>query len=352
MARQFDHGFENDYLEDWTPVNASASGAQKRTGNYSVYFSRDDIGGPTVCSLTRAFTAKDEVYVQGAFYNDYMTANTAKWIGIKLDNAGSADELFVYVDALDHTTLYWSWSGSSGSVPFAWVNDAWYVMEVHAKVDPAGNEVLQVRIDGQELIDVSGEYSVAFSTFDKVQLYALASGNVGGWTKVHMFWDDFFLNDTDGASDNDWVNQKRLYPLYTTADGTYTELDRGGVDSGSNEGQIDELPPDGTEWVESATVDEKDSYDIDDTPALIDGVAYAIHSLVLRGRAKVTIGGMGAGWVPFLLSGGSIPSSCPSHWTPTTSWLPYRCRRTLDPNGDISWVRAAVDLAEIGVKVV
>lgn len=352
MSREYEHGFENDYLEDWTASNAAASALQARTGNYSCRLYHNPFNADAVGYIQRTFTAADEVFVQAAFYVATMTGDLYERIGVYLDNVASPDPLYVYVDAKNHNTLYWSWSGSSGSESYGWAEDAWIVMEIHAKVDPAGNETLQVKMDGTLIIDEEGEYSVGFNTFDRVTLHAIGEKVGLGYSEVDVYWDDFFLNNEDGAEDNSWPDQIRLYPLDVMGVGTYTQLDRGGVDSGANWSQLDELPPDAAEWVEGDTVGEKDSYHIDNTPATIAGVPYNIRAIVMRGRAQTTIGGTGAAFRPFVLSGGSLPSDCVDQWVLTTSWAPYRCRRIQDPDaGPGDWERAAVDAAEIGVRV-
>lgn len=357
MARLYDYGAESGGIEDWVVSHAAVSGVQKHTGSYALRLYRSYIYGISG-SAYHNFDSAAEVYAQFAVYINTLTGpgNDVRFRFRLYDKDDGSNPVEVTFRENDKNNIRYEWGSlADATAAFVWANATWYVVEVHAKIQAGGDETLQITIDGTTVLDWTGEAAPGWTEFDRLHFYAYTTDEAGPPTTsvFDVYIDDVFVNSAAGAESNSWVGQLRLWPLPVTGAGVYTQLARGGVDSGANWSQVDEIPYDTTEWVREAIARKKDSYEVTDTPATIAGTVYDIRAVILRGRARVTIGGLNAGLRAFVLSGGSIPDYCPCpDWTPSVQWDTYRCRYPDNPADDQDWERADVDAIEAGVKVI
>jgi hypothetical protein len=140
--------------------------------------------------------------------------------------------------------------------------NTWYLLEVHLKIhDTSG--IAEFKIDGSlEGSTFSGDTRNGTpTTIDNI--YSL-NPTGGGW-----YFDDIALNDTDnsdGKNDNAWCGDghiELLMPTGNSPDGGWSDQFTGSdSNSTDNYALVDELPPNGTDYVQSETVGHQDRYQL------------------------------------------------------------------------------------------
>lgn len=295
--------------------------------------------------------AKSDIWISGDVYLDHqVTGVVDSWyvnVRVGWDKFGSSDLGYVELDE-QNQRINWSWSGSSGYVSFVVSEDTWYEIKIHVVVSAGGDEEVQVWVDGTKHIDWTGEASVTFSDIDRLYLYTYGDDVGAGWIFPNSLFDDFVVNSSDGAQDNGDPGAVRFVGLPPTSDGAKTDFDRGGVDSGDDWDQVDEIPPDGSEYLESDTPTEQSTFGFTGTPATIDGGAYSITGLHVVGRHKLSAAQDDAGIQPILHLGGSIDYG--GSFDPGTAWESFEERWRQNPYAASAWTRATVDGMEGGME--
>lgn len=159
---------------------------------------------------------------------------------------------------------------------------------------------------------------------------------VGG--NAHV--DDFYIDD---GSRGLWGNQKMEY-LPVNGDGTYTQLSRGGADSGSNHGQVDESAQNGdTDYVKATAVGQKDTYTL--TPMSGAPLDVTCLQLTMVARKEDILDRE----VAFLLKSGAT-EDLGANLSLDTSYGHFIKPYVLDPHTGSPWAYAGVNAAEIGVE--
>lgn len=137
-------------------------------------------------------------------------------------------------------------------------------IELRVTVDDSAGVVV-VRVNGSEVINLTGQdtRNGAAAQITEVQL----------WGGIDGAFDDFYLCDTTGSVNNDFLGDVKVVTLYPNGAGDSTDFT---PLSGSNYQNVDEVLADGdTTYVESSTVSDKDLYTFENlgyTPESIYGV--------------------------------------------------------------------------------
>lgn len=296
----------------------------------------------------------DEIWISVNVYPDVWWSGLATEgsadIRVGWNNQASPDLGYVELDDIN-SLLTWSWSGSGESVAFAVSQDTWYHIVIHAKVASAGDEEIQVWVNGIKYFDWTGEASVAFSTIDRLYLYDYTEHRTGvGDVGANCRFDNLVVNAPGGAvpADDGDPGQVHFVGLPADRDGALTEFDRGGADSGADWDQVDEHPGDGTEYLESDTPGEQSTFGFTGTPASIDGGPYTLSGLHLVGRHKLSVAQDGAGLMTMLHLGGSIDYG--GSFDPGTVWEALVHRWQQNPYTVDDWTRAGIDGLEGGIR--
>jgi hypothetical protein len=296
------------------------------------------------------FESASEVWVSLNWYVETDSAGAASPINerfrLQLDNDADSDVLDVFLNVEDDLVGF-TWGAQAESTTLSMEQDTWYLLIVHAKVDPGGGEVVQVWVDGINMIDWSGAVGPDFSEFDRVILRGSAEQEGPGFIQVGIRVDNLVVNDTLGSEDNGNPGQVYFVGLPVTGAGAQTNWDRGGVDSGNNWDQVDEVPADAAEWVETDTDAEVETYEATDVPASIDEDAdYVIRAVHVVGMVKLGAVSANNGIYPILRSGGNNYQG--TLVNPGVVWQRFSHRWTQDPDTGADWVKANINTAEPG----
>lgn len=124
-----------------------------------------------------------------------------------------------------------------------------------------------VKLDGVTIFNLSG-VNTGGANADTVYIGPLAGG--GGSTEDY---DDFWVCDTSGSVNNDFLGDMRVYTLYPSGNGNYSQMARTGGSGSGNYTAVQEATADGdTSYVSDATPGDIDSYAFDDLPATANTV--------------------------------------------------------------------------------
>lgn len=198
-----------------------------------------------------------------------------------------------------------------------------------------------VRVNGASITSGTGvdTRNGANSTANQIQLRGASAP--GGTYDI----DDMYVCDGTGSANNDFLGDVRVDCFMPNANGNSSQLVGSDADSTDNYLLVDEASQNGdTDYVQSATVNNKDTYaftDMSHTPTSIFGAQINMIAKKddsgSRSICAVT------------RSGGSDTDGATQALS--TAYLCYREIRETDPNTSAAWTRTNLNSAEFGVKV-
>lgn len=223
------------------------------------------------------------------------------------------------------------------------VANTYYHVEVKATIHDTTGSV-QVRVNGTPDASYSGDTRNAGTTglldrFAQVTPYGGSTGN------GFAYLDDFVLMDTSGAVNNDFKGDCRVEALFPNGNGNSSMLVGSDGNSTDNYALVDENPPNSdTDYVESSTVGDKDTYAYSNITSTI-GV---VHGVQILPFAKKTDAGSRS-IAAVARSAGVEAMSADLPLTAAYQYLPAIVQS--DPAVAGPWTIAAVNAAEFGVAV-
>jgi len=280
MARIFMTGFEAQsiYVCDWIRNSPEINTGTKRTGSASVYVNGSEgIGNSLSGSPSEIFLRIPHYYSSAGYYTAVF---------LSLYDRDEANQLtFMYNKATNLVEVRRGDEGgtllATGSI--ACPPGAWYCHEIHVVIDNSVGEV-ETKVDGESDIDIDSTDTQATS-YSEVTKFLLGldenDRNAAG------YYDDIAINDTTGSDNNSWIGRGGIYGLFPEGAGTYTDFT---PSAGANWQCVDEKPPnDDTDYVQSGTVTDQDTYEMEDLVPVVGGVT-AVQWLA---RAKLESAGAG-----------------------------------------------------------
>jgi hypothetical protein len=217
--------------------------------------------------------------------------------------------------------------------------NTYYCFEIHVKIADSGG-VIEVKIDGVPDVSFSGDTKPDTNTgFDGV---GYSNGACTTWI------DDLAMNDTTGSADNSWCGDGHIVMLSPNAAGDVAQLTRGGTNSGSDYGQVDEVPPNGDTdylWHDTAGM-----YTLLGMSTYTLAANESVRRVYVEGRVREEAA-----------NGDSVQMGLKTHsaeyWgsnQPVTTTY----RRILgdeylvNPNTGVAWTQAELDALQAGTKIV
>lgn len=256
---------------------------------------------------------------------------------------------YIWLDDVKDQIGY-SWGTQSDSKVKEIDQLEWYHIMLRVRADATGADIMEYWLNGVLEFEFDTNCQSDISSVDEIVLghHLFAGYGNAGTTKAG--WDNLIVNNTLGPIDNGSVGVRYLRGQRANDVGSWTQLTRAGTDSGNNWNQVDEVPPDGLEWVETEVSGERDSYNFENSPALIEGARYEVKKVIARWVAESTMLDGGA-IKPFLVSGGSLPGELHygAQQALTLIWTPYEEIWHENPAGG-EWTQPAIDALEVGVE--
>lgn len=141
--------------------------------------------------------------------------------------------------------------------------DRWFHCEIRALIADSGGTV-EVRINTVPVIQLVGAdtKNTVNAYFDSVFLGGHTSNNNVGPSSDHpIVYDDMFVNDTTGATENDWAGNLRVKTQFMIANGATDQFTIGGTSpAATNWESVLNINLDDSKYVFSATIGNIDLY--------------------------------------------------------------------------------------------
>jgi len=331
MALLFMDGFDaGDYATKYTLAGIAAT-ATGRFGGSSVSITSN--------GLKKSITPSAQVFC-GFAYTTPSVSNAA----------GGSSQIFILsgdVGATEHLRISSGggqvWLGRAGTQittaanPYGETANGWQYWEVSATIADTGGTCI-IRINGTEVINFTGDTrnGGTSTNIDTVQLWR------GGNNPACSF-DDFYICDATGTTNNTFLGDVRVQTLTPNAAGSSTQWVPTG--SANNWDNVNELPFSTTDYNSSATSGQRDLYALTDLLAGTAQVLGVQNNVVVRktdagARSVRTVSKSGA----TVVTGTAVSLS--------TSDTTVSTLRTTDPATSAAWTVSGVNALEAGVEVV
>ena len=219
-------------------------------------------------------------------------------------------------------------------------NGVWHYVEL--KIGWGTSASAEIRLDGLTVGSVSGVDTRSHAS-DPGYVQLCIGAPITVATGVAMYFDDFYLCNTSGVVNNDFLGPVKVYTLYPTANGSINQFTP--VGAASNWDAVNEQTYDGaTTYVATSSSNQIDKYNVTDmgavTPPAIYGVALGSWSTKMENtprqmRHNLTVGGNTTNGAVFAPIVGPYMHSQEIFQT--------------TPSGG-AWTKADVDSMQIGVE--
>ena len=365
MARLWSSGFElntiqgspNFYeFDGTTSTGLSISSTVKRSGTYSLRCAPAGSNG----NVSHSEAAGSAGINSARYWRIYFRVDTrppAENTFMRLmPPTGTAMLVWLTVDSDGILRLY-DEDGQIGSASGVLSLATWYRVELLVDRTPAaGSHIVRARLDG---VEFAGSSSRNLSTqFNSLRVGCNAKTPSEGHTSGLWYIDDWAVNDETGSEQVGWCGEGSIIAIRPNAIGDSSDWARGGSNSGSNWGQLDEVTPnDITDYVRSnGTLNEKDEHNLQ-TPSFSNSVVRVVQ-LGVRYRGEAA-----SAHDSFVLrlkasSVGTVEES--SAITPdTTSWhtntniapRPYPLTSYFQPSTSNRWDLTSLTNAQAGYRL-
>lgn len=229
--------------------------------------------------------------------------------------------------------------GSATLIP-GFAISKWFYVEFKATIH-ASTGIAVVRVDGNEIINLSGQNTkiTANASADSIRLHTRDN------QATAMYLSDLYICDgTGSAPQNDFLGDVRVDAAYPDGNGNSSQLVGSDGNSTDNYLLVDEHPAnDDTDYVESSTVSDKDTY----TYGAVPGSSGTVYGLQTCTYAKKTDAGTRKIANVARLSGTEVDSA---DLTLSTTYSYLRDVKETKPGGG-AWTISDINSAEFGVKV-
>jgi hypothetical protein len=335
----FDHytSFAQKYEIVTSPPAINSSAA--RTGSGGMV-PAPTIGGPNLKLLSAA--NEHATLIVGAAFRRIGTPGS-HWLFDLCSDTGGTQHLVLQIDATGKLTVRRGSQvsgtilGTESGASFSVLN-TWHYVELKALLsDTVGT--IEVRIDGNTtpviLLTAQDTKNAGTKTvFDSV---APAQDQSAGF---HM--DDFYICNGAGSVNNDFLGDIKIDTLLPNNNGFSSALLGSDGNSTDNYLLVDETPPNTTDYVSSATVDQKDTYAFSNTTVSGTVMGVQINSFAQKNDA-------GTRQIAHVTRRTIDYDS--ADMTVGQGFGYYRTLQETDPSTSAAWTTAGVDAAEFGVKV-
>lgn len=149
----------------------------------------------------------------------------------------------------------------------------WFYIEMKTLIAVAGT--VEVRVNGVTVLSFSGNTTISGNaTANTLWLV----GYIGDYNEL-FYYDDLYLCDGSGATNNDFLGDCRVEALFPSGAGATAAWTRGGTDSGANWSQVDEATPNNdTDYNKSNTIGQTDTYAMTDLVSAT-GIIYGVQKM-------------------------------------------------------------------------
>lgn len=340
MSLLFFDGFESyataDILKEWTSQNGSptvdATGGRRGGGCLS------STTTSAATNVVKTLAASVSTFVAGFAFNPSASGAFGRSIAKFMDSGSNQLEIRLNSDATLSVTRNSIVLGTStATVNY---NSDQYI-EFKATIhDTAGT--YELRLNGVNILSGSGVDTKNTANASINQIMIGVDGNPG--SSITWKYDDFYILDTSGATNNNFLGDVRIDAVYPNADGTHTDWTPStGTD---HYALVDEATPNTTDYVSSSTAGQKDSFNMASPPVLASEVIFGVRVKVAAlkddaGSRSIKVG---------VRSG--TAESVSTAQALSTSQLYYSNIHEVDPDTGVAWTPSGIDNLQALVEAV
>lgn len=219
-------------------------------------------------------------------------------------------------------------------------NNVFNYIELKIKIDDSVG-TYEVRVNGVNWVSGTGAdtRNAGNASVNSFSLGSVGSVSLSGAND----FDDLYVADISGSTNNDFLGDVRVDTILPTSDGNYSQFTPSTGSTHFN--LVDESTPNTSDYNLSSTVNDRDSYGMDNLTALSSQTVYGVqvNAAVLKDDA-------GARSVATMVRSSSTDGDGASIAIGTSQYYISQVYE-LNPNGSVAWTEATVNAMEAGVKV-
>lgn len=229
------------------------------------------------------------------------------------------------------------------SIAGAYQNKEWFHIEAKPVIATSGGTI-EIRVNTVPVVQITGAntQNTANAYFDSI----FVGGHIPvNFTQVHCTFDDLFVNDTTGTSNNNWSGNLRVKTQFMIANGATDNMTIGGTSPAATNWQsVLNQSLDDTKYVYSATVGNLDLYTPDPNLNAPFVRAVQVRAALRQDDATQRSAKM------LLRIGATVYANAAEHFTNQTFTF-YKARWDLSPATSVSFTGAEVNGLQAGLKV-
>ncbi|MBA3588311.1 hypothetical protein [Methylibium sp.] len=338
MALQFidggDHYVTADITKKWSANTGATIAATGRRGGGAIRF----LTAGTSNYLTKTLGAQASWVVGFAF--EFSAAGAL--VVARFTDAGTAQcELRQNLDG----TLSVTRNGTAltnGTSVLALSTSTFYYIEWKVTIaDSIAANSCKVRVNGADVITVATGQDLKNTANASANAFAI--GRVAVTASGSSTFDDIYICDGTGSTNNDFLGDVRIDTLYPNADGAFSQFTPS--TGTSHFALVDEATPNTTDHNDGATIGHRDSYAFGNLDALTSQTVYGVQV-----NAAIMKDDAGAKSASTFARSGSTNTDGASAALGTAQVYVSQVYE-FDPNTAAAWTEATVNAAEFGVRV-
>lgn len=221
------------------------------------------------------------------------------------------------------------------------INTFYYVEWKVTIADSISAGSCKVRVNGVDIITVATSQDTKNTS--NASANQVRIGSVNNTSSSNLTVDDFYVCDSTGSTNNDFLGDCRIDTIYPTSDGNYSQFT---CSTGSTHyALVDETAPNTSDYNDGVTVGDRDSYGMGNLSALASQTVYGVqvNAAILKDDA-------GSKSAATFVRSSSTNGDGASTALGTSQVYVSQVFET-DPNGSIAWTESSVNAMEAGVKV-
>jgi hypothetical protein len=332
------------------PVGSPATNASYVTGRFGTGFAikgAQTTSGPF--ELTHVFSgaARTAVVTGASIFNGAGYTYSATLFAFRAGAGATSEVLTLRVNPTGyspagrlsvnrglHTQTGTELGVSAVTVP----SDAWHRIEVKVIAGTGTAGTVIVRQNGVVTLNLPGVDTGSAN---------LTGVGLGFANEQNYCWaqtsDDWWICDTSGTVNNDFLGDVRVLGISPSGNGTYSQLTGSDGNSVDNYALVDEVPPDTVDFVGSPTAGQKDTYQYADIPA-----SYTVRGVRVAALASKSDAGQISGRI--LTRSGTTDAGGPDCALTSTPTL-FSTVLENDPATSAAWTSGGLNAAEFGWEV-
>jgi hypothetical protein len=202
----------------------------------------DSGAGNVAASVSIATKAADQIFAAGVFGRVYVNLTNYPTTQVTVFRLiAGAYSLRVKLDT-DGTLSLWNNNVAQIGSPSAALNTAqWYRIELYGLIDTGSVDAAELRLDGISIASATGQ-SFSDAVWDSMGI----GPSIAPGANVAMYFDDFAMNNDQGATQNTWPGEGKIVLLKPVSDNAVGTGWVDGDGAGTLFGSVDNAPPIGS----------------------------------------------------------------------------------------------------------